>query len=183
MRTFVAIPLPALCRAMLEKIQNDLRPFGADVRWTAVASIHLTLKFLGEIDRALLPRLASALDQHARTSAFELRVRGLGGFPDLRRLRVIWCGVEGQADHLDELQRAVETACQELGFAGEDRPFHPHLTLGRVQGKRNLQPLLDYIRIGQDAECSFAVDHYNIYQSVLTPRGANYTILEKIALL
>ena len=183
MRTFIAIPLPVPCRTLLEDIQSKLRPFGADVRWTAIASIHLTLKFLGEIDRSMLPRLTSALNEHAKTPGFDLRMRGLGGFPDLHRPRVIWCGIEGQVDSLTRLQKAVETACQAVGFAREDRPFHPHLTLGRVQGKRNLQLLLDYIRIGSEGECGFAVDHYNVYQSVLTPCGANYTILEKIPLL
>ena len=99
MRTFIAIPLPAPCRAMLEDIQRNLRPFGADVRWTAIASIHLTLKFLGEIDGSLLPRLASALHEHARTPAFDLRIRGLGGFPDLQKPRVIWCGSKDRQVH------------------------------------------------------------------------------------
>ncbi len=182
MRTFIAVPLPDECHLMLETIQGDLRSFGADVRWAAIPSIHLTLKFLGEIDRTMLPRLAEALNTSTGHGTFSLRIHGLGGFPDLRNPRVVWCGVEGEAEKLAELQKGVEKACENLGFPPEDRPFHPHLTLGRVQGKRNLQQLVEYIRIGSEIECIFTVDHFNIYRSVLTPHGAKYTILQELAL-
>ncbi len=76
----------------------------------------------------------------------------------------------------------MEAECERLGFEREKRGFHAHLTLGRISGKRNLKPLLDYIRIGTELESSFAADNINIYKSVLMPRGAVYTILESIAL-
>ncbi len=182
MRTFIAIPLPGECQSMLERVQASLRSFKADVRWTAIPSIHLTLKFLGEIDRELLPSLSDTLRGTVALQPVSLCIRGLGGFPSLHSPRVIWCGVEGESAKLAELQAAVERACGTLGFAQEDRKFHPHLTLGRVQGKKNLQPLLDYIRIGTEVEASFTVDHFNLYQSVLTPHGAKYTVLEKFEL-
>jgi 2'-5' RNA ligase len=96
---------------------------------------------------------------------------------------VIWCGIEGETERLSELFQRVETACVSLGFAAEARDFHPHLTLGRVKGKRNLQLLRDCIKIGSDLECKFRVDHFNIYKSTLTPRGAEYTVLERIMLV
>jgi len=182
MRTFIAIPLPRECQSMLEKVQDSLRAFQADVRWAAIPSIHLTLKFLGEIDRSSSPRLSGALKEIAAAQPFPLSIRGLGGFPNLHSPRVIWCGVEGDSAKLAGLQTAVEKACETLGLVPEDRIFHPHLTLGRVQGKKNLQPLLDYIRIGTEVEASFTVDHFNLYQSVLTPHGAKYTILEQFEL-
>ena len=180
MRTFIAIPLPQACREILEKMQRPMRSLGADVRWTSIASIHLTLKFLGEIDQAVLPELAAAL-RAIPGAPLELSVRGLGAFPDLRNPRVVWCGVQGDIQRLGTLQYEVESACEILGFEREKRAFHPHLTLGRVNGKRNLQPLLDYIRIGTELESSFAAENVNIYKSVLTPRGAVYTILESVA--
>ncbi len=182
MRTFIAIPLPGECQSMLARVQDNLRAFRADVRWTAIPSIHLTLKFLGEIDRPLLPGLTGALRGMPALRPFSLCIRGLGGFPNLHSPRVIWCGVVGESAKLSELRATVEKVCETLGFAPEDRTFHPHLTLGRVQGKKNLQPLLDYIRIGTEVEASFTVDHFNLYHSVLTPHGANYTILEKFEL-
>jgi 2'-5' RNA ligase len=183
MRTFIAIPLPAEARTLLGEIQQKLRSFGADVKWTAASSIHLTLKFLGEIDPAILPRLTDLLRAGASAEqAFPLSIRGLGGFPNLRLPRVIWCGLEGSTDRLVALQRKVDAACVAAGFAPEERPFQPHLTLGRVRGKSNLQPLLDYIKIGSTFESGFSVNGFNVYQSTLQPKGAVYTLLQKIEL-
>lgn len=95
---------------------------------------------------------------------------------------MIWCGINGGTDSLLRLQQKAEAVCAECGFAPEDRPFHPHLTLGRVNGKRNLQPLLDYIKIGSDLECSFYTNHFNIYRSTLRPQGAEYAVLKSVVL-
>lgn len=181
MRVFIAIPLTRECRETLEQIQAPMRALRADVRWTSIASIHLTLKFLGEIEPRVLPPLTSAI-RSIDCEPFGLCLRGLGGFPTLTNPRVIWYGVEGDTDRLASLQAAVETACENVGFERDRRAFHPHLTLGRVNGKRNLQQLLDYIRIGAALENSFVADSVNIYKSDLTPRGAIYTVLESIAL-
>lgn len=111
-----------------------------------------------------------------------LRLHGVGGFPNLRNPRVIWCGLEGDLPMLEALQQRVESACLGAGFAPEERPFQPHLTLGRVRGKTNLQPLLDYIKIGSALEHAFVAREFNVYQSTLRPQGALYTVLEKIEL-
>ena len=182
MRTFIAVPLPIECARMLAEMQTALRRFSADIRWTAVPSIHLTLKFLGEIDPAILPRLSGALRALPPAAPFTLRLEGMGAFPNLVRPRVIWCGLEGDRPALLQLQERVETECVQAGFERENRHFQPHLTLGRVQGKRNLQPLLDYIKIATSPKCEFVVDHYRIYRSTLTPQGAIYDVLESIPL-
>jgi RNA 2',3'-cyclic 3'-phosphodiesterase len=183
MRTFIAIPLPDACRMMLARMQQNLQRYRAEVRWVAIPSIHLTLKFLGEADTAIIPQLAEALESLSNTQRrFELKLQGLGCFPNPRNPRVIWCGVAGEIERLSALQQKVEIACGALGFAPEDREFHPHLTLGRVNGKRNLQPILDYIKIGSDLECSFQANHFNIYRSILKPQGAEYSVLKSIAL-
>jgi RNA 2',3'-cyclic 3'-phosphodiesterase len=183
MRTFIALPLPAEARALLGNLQAKLRSFGADVKWTAADSIHLTLKFLGEIAPASLPGLVSHLrTETAAEHSFALRVHGLGGFPDLRNPRVIWCGLEGDRAALASVQQKVEAACIQAGFPSEERPFQAHLTLGRVRGKTNLQPLLDYIKIGSTLEHTFTVKALHIYQSTLRPQGALYTVLETMDL-
>lgn len=183
MRTFIAIPIPEECRTMLGRLQQNLRAFRSDVRWAAIPSIHLTLKFLGEANPEILPELAKSIESAVKTQAgFELRLHGLGCFPNQRNPRVIWCGMEGETERLSALHQSVETACASFGFAPENRVFHPHLTLGRVKGKRNLQPLLDCIKIGSDLECKFKADHFNIYKSKLMPQGALYTVLKTIVL-
>ncbi len=183
MRTFIAIPLPAECRTMLEQLQRTLQKFQAEVRWVSVASIHLTLKFLGEVEPKMIPQLTEALkDSMKSRQAITLRLHGLGSFPNPRNPRVLWCGIDGETTELARLQHQVEYACESLGFPPEERSFAPHLTLGRVQGKRNLQPLLDYIKIGSDSEARFHADCFHIYKSILKPQGAEYSVLSTISI-
>jgi 2'-5' RNA ligase len=183
MRTFIAIPLPKECQLMLDQLQQSLRAYRSEVRWVAIPSIHLTLKFLGDVDPEIIPKLSELLEGASKSEhALELRLHGLGCFPNPRNPRVIWCGIIGETESLIRLQQKVENACAELRITPEDRSFRPHLTLGRVNGKRNLQPLLDYIKIGSDLECSFQADHFNIYRSILGPQGAEYTALKSIVL-
>jgi len=183
MRTFIAVPLPPDSQAMLATLQENLRSSKADVRWTSIQSIHLTLKFLGEIDQAIVPRMAEELRAAvASERRFQLRLRGLGGFPNLSSPRVIWCAVQDGKENLLSLQQTVDAACVRLAQAPEERGFKPHLTLGRVTGKTNLQRLLECIKICPVLESTFTVDHINIYKSVLLPRGAVYNVLENIEL-
>jgi RNA 2',3'-cyclic 3'-phosphodiesterase len=168
---------------MLDRMQQKLRPLGADVRWVAIPSIHLTLKFLEEVDPDIIPNLTESLEIATQSQrSFSLRLHGLGCFPNQKNPRVIWCGIDGEAGILTQLQQQVETACAQFGVVPENREFRPHLTLGRVHGKRNLQPLLECIKMGTDLESSFTADHFNIYKSTLKPQGAVYTVLKTIAL-
>lgn len=183
MRAFIAIPIPGPCLETIARIQHGLRESAADVRWTAISSIHLTLKFLGEVDPAIIPELAESLRVVSHgMQAFNLRLSGLGSFPNQKNPRTIWCGILGDTEALSNLQQGIETACMKSGFAPEDRPFRPHLTLGRLKGKRNLDSLADRIKAGSDLECGFSADHFNIYKSVLKPQGAVYTVLETVQL-
>jgi RNA 2',3'-cyclic 3'-phosphodiesterase len=183
MRTFIAIPLPDECQTLLDRMQQKLRSYNADVRWVAFPSIHLTLKFLGEVDPDIIPNLSESLERDTRLQrSFSLQLHGLGCFPHQKNPRVLWCGIDGETAKLSQLQQQVEIACARSGFAPENRDFQPHLTLGRVNGKRNLQPLIECIKIGTDLESSFTVDRFNIYKSTLKPQGADYSILKAIPL-
>jgi 2'-5' RNA ligase len=183
MRTFIALPLPQDSLKVLQGVQANLRSFGAEVRWISIDSVHLTLRFLGEIDSSLLPGLSEGVKNAATGhQKFLLYLRGLGAFPDLRSPRVIWCGIEGEVQKLEQLQKDIEKICIAAGFAPEARQFRPHLTLGRVRGKKNLQRLSDYIKIGPEFESRIEVSQVNIYKSTLTPRGALYDVLDEIAL-
>jgi RNA 2',3'-cyclic 3'-phosphodiesterase len=183
MRTFIAIPLPKECQALLGQMQECLRACNADVRWVAIPSIHLTLKFLGEVDPAVIPALGTALTESSGSErSFELRLHGLGCFPHARNPRVVWCGIDGETENLLHLQQTVETACAKFGFAPEERSFRPHLTLGRVQGRRNIQPLTERIEAGFDTSCVFQADRFHVYKSSLKPQGAEYTVVNTISL-
>jgi 2'-5' RNA ligase len=183
MRTFIAIPIPEPSLEMLEQMQRNLKASRAEVRWTRIASIHLTLKFLGEVDPAVIPAMAEALVVTSKEARhFDLQLAGLGCFPNENNPRVVWCGIQGDTDVLSHLQAGVETVCADFGFPPEDRPFRPHLTLGRVKGRKNLKALADTVAKGSDLESGFRADCFNIYKSVLQPSGAVYTVLETIAL-
>lgn len=183
MRVFIAIPIPEPGLEILAQMQQYLRKSGAEVRWTAISSIHLTLKFLGETDPETVSDLARALRDVAHPAqALDLQLSGLGCFPNQKKPRIVWCGIRGDIEQLEILQETVEGTCMGFGFEPEIRPFRPHLTLGRVRGKKNLPILVDSIMKGTDLECGFSADHFNIYKSVLQPQGAVYTILETIGL-
>jgi RNA 2',3'-cyclic 3'-phosphodiesterase len=183
MRTFIAIPLPNECQVLLDQMQQQLRACKADVRWVAIPSIHLTLKFLGEVVPEAIPKLHGLLSEACKSERrIELVLRGLGCFPNARNPRVIWCGIDGETDSLLRLQHGVESSCAQLGFAPEDRPFRPHLTLGRVQGRKNVQSLMDRVVGGYDHACSFQADRFHIYKSSLKPQGAVYTVLNTVVL-
>jgi 2'-5' RNA ligase len=183
MRTFIAIPIPEECLQVLERAQKELQSYDADVRWASIRSIHLTLKFLGEVNRDLPRELAQSLRAALpQAQPFSLCLAELGSFPGSGNPRVLWCGIGGEQETLSHLQSVVEATCTHYGFPAEERAFNPHLTLGRVKGRRNLRPLMEKIGRVKALECSFRADHFHIYKSVLKPQGAVYTVLETIAL-
>ena len=134
LRSFVAVEIPAGIQSAIAQstagLQKALpRPL---VRWVAAQNLHLTLKFLGDVSPTNLERLAEALKvETARLTGFELSVGGLGAYPTSRRARVFWVGIEAPAA-LASLQRLVEGIAARLGYPPEERPFSPHLTIGRV---------------------------------------------------
>ena len=187
MRVFVAVNFPV---AVVRRIADELALLRAEVAktgwrvaWVPAPNLHLTLKFLGEIPEVQVDPMRSQLGPLlAARAPFELTARGLGAFPDLESPRVIWVGVEESAA-IAALQQEVEGALGELGFAREGRPFHPHVTLGRVKhpGERGeLAPILERRR-----EVRFGggrIDELVIYQSVLEHRGAEYRALARLPL-
>lgn len=183
-RAFLAVDLPESYQAGLRLVQDYLRHSRADVRWTAVAGIHLTLKFFGEIDEPLVDALAAAAARVGRaTPTFTLGVKGVGVFPNLNSPRVIWLGLSGQTEVLRELVHGLEQAFAPLGFPPEKRPFTPHLTLGRVrsgQGREALRRSLETVVLPAFPELQ--VRQLVLMQSTLRPQGALYTPLRQIAL-
>jgi len=133
-RSFIAVPIAPELAGSVEAVQESLRAAGPDVKWVDPGHFHLTLKFLGEVQRerleALWPSVEGLLDGLAR---FRLRLHGVGAFPHPSRPRVIWVAVAEGAPELKALAAAVEKACGLHGFAEEERPFRAHLTVGRVR--------------------------------------------------
>jgi RNA 2',3'-cyclic 3'-phosphodiesterase len=183
-RAFLAVDLSETYRAGLATVQDYLKKSGADVRWTSVAGIHLTLKFFGEIEEDHVDTLAAtAADITCTTPSFTLGVQGVGTFPGPRNPRVIWLGLSGRTDILAMMVQNLEQAFVPLGFPSEKRPFTPHLTLGRVrssQGRETLSRALQTIALPDFPE--LLVDKLVLFRSTLRPQGALYTPLRQIAL-
>jgi 2'-5' RNA ligase len=176
-RLFIAIELDAAVRAALAATVVELARCGADARWSRPDNLHLTLKFLGNVAAEHIDRLAAALRSSvASTPAQAIPVRGLGVFPDARRPRVVWAGID--APFLTALAASIDAACQALGFAAEARPFHPHVTLARLRSRRGWPALR--ARLDAAASRSFGssdVKDVYLFRSDLRPAGAVYTKL------
>lgn len=184
LRTFIAIELPPEMQEQIAQVQARLRrdtPEGV-VRWVQPHGIHLTLKFLGDTPSDKITTIGDALKTVCAAHVpFTFAVKGLGCFPDSRRPRVVWVGVEETEGHLKRLQQAIEQAISPLGFPTEDRAFSPHLTLGRVKEGRgsdagSLGALVT--RLGaQVALGTVYVESVALIRSDLLPGGAVYTPL------
>jgi 2'-5' RNA ligase len=187
-RCFVAIKLPEEITATLSRIQAKLKSGKrSPVKWVDPYSIHLTLKFLGNVNRDMTSQITAAIAEGAQgVSPFHLEIKGLGVFPNTRRVQVIWVGVGGEVEKLLKLQKAVESALERLGFAPETRAFTPHLTLGRVREHASAD---ERQRLGElvastkpEAEHTFPVKVVSLMQSQLTREGAIYSQLSTVEL-
>jgi len=179
MRAFIAIDLPETIRTALRGKQAALRTALPGAAWTRPEGIHLTLKFLGEIPDAKVREVSESLKTLGRFDAFSVAVRGLGFFPDTRRPRVFWAGVDAPPD-LGQLAERVEGAMSKIGFGREDRAFRPHLTLARFRMPRP-QPAAETLlaRQGTEELGSFEVSEYFLFESRLLPQGAEYRKVER----
>lgn len=180
LRAFIAVDISPEVRTQLAQLIRDLDALGADMRTVSAESVHLTLKFLGDIDQETVSSFKQVLEAAARkVQPLQLRFEGLGAFPNLRTPKVIWAGVGGDLSNLTVLFEEVEAGCCRLGVAAENRVFRPHLTLARVRGKKRLKALCDYIKINalNTILGSCAVSGIHLFQSQLRPQGAVHTKL------
>ena len=187
-RAFIAIDLTPEIVQHLEQVSTQLkkRLEGVPVRWVPVDNIHLTLKFLGDVSLANVEMLKKILQTEVDGHhAFEISVGGLGAYPSPRRPRVVWVGVEAPTE-LAAVQSGVENAMARLGYAREERPFSPHLTLGRVsrnavgRDERLIGESIEAIKLGFLGVAR--VNEVHLYKSDLHPNGAVYTRLFTAAL-
>ncbi|MEB2288152.1 MAG: RNA 2',3'-cyclic phosphodiesterase [Anaerolineae bacterium] len=188
-RLFIALPLPDSVIAVLEETQRALKKTASQraVTWVAPRNIHLTLKFLGETPISQRDGIAEALARVAtQHDAFSLSTAHLGCFPDHRSPRVVWVGLAGDQAALRRLQESVERAIAPLGYPAENRPFSPHLTLGRVRRdvrREDAQRLGAVVRKAVlSGEASWLVTELVLFRSELRPEGADYTKLSSAPL-
>jgi 2'-5' RNA ligase len=187
LRAFVAVELTAEIHDMLEARQNELRSAmgraSGGVRWSRAESVHVTLQFLGNVPMSLVPDISAALKVACEgSSALNLAVGGIGAFPNIGRPRVVWIGLEGDTVRLRALATAIGKRLEPLGYK-PDKPFEPHITLGRV--RESVRP--DELRAIAQAlaaqgalgasKVSFMVRSVSLMESHLQPGGSVYTRL------
>jgi 2'-5' RNA ligase len=178
MRLFIAIAIPAEIKTALAALQNDLRRAGAEVSWTRPENIHLTLKFLGEIAEQQSNELAAACaDTAVQFQPFTLSLNQPGVFPNARQPRVLWAGLAGEIETARQLQLQLEQRLSASGVARADKPFQPHLTIGRVKSGKNARQLVALADLHELPALSFAVREIVLMKSELHPAGARYTAL------
>jgi 2'-5' RNA ligase len=176
-RLFVALDIPEAARAAIGALVAKLRPACGDVRWARTEGTHVTLKFIGEVPPEKIEPIKAVLAPIYLSDPIEMKFRNVGFFPNERRPRVFWAGIEAGAE-LGALAAAVETSLEPLGIARELRAFSPHLTLARLESPRGLDSLHDAISRAGPLEFGGTVaKEFHLYQSVLKPAGAEYTRL------
>ncbi|MBI5761491.1 MAG: RNA 2',3'-cyclic phosphodiesterase [Planctomycetales bacterium] len=175
LRTFIAVRIPSTSR--LRQILTQLNQMGSSLKPVSADHLHLTLKFLGDTPEPQIAEIGEIVSQAAAdAAAFELRLVGLGAFPNVHRPDVIWAGIE-TSDTLITLASILESKLETLGFRRESREFHPHLTLARVKAKPppSLFQLLD--EHGTTDVGTVHISSVELFQSELQRGGPKYTVL------
>ncbi len=187
-RCFIAIELPDEVKTGLINLQAQLKTGSQSwVKWVDPYSVHLTLKFLGDVASDRIGPITGAMEEAAQgVSPFQLEVKDLGVFPNLRRVQVAWVGISGEVDKLARLQQRIESNLAGLGFAPEGRRFTPHLTLARLRDRASPD---ERQRLGQliadtrfEAAYTFQVDAISLMRSQLTREGAIYSRISSVEL-
>jgi 2'-5' RNA ligase len=183
-RSFIAVELSKDIAEGVRRIQAGLRDRAEGVGWVRPEGIHLTLKFLGEVDPGRIEGIASRAEASVKARGpFFIGVRGCGGFPNPRHPRVIWIGIDDPSGALKEMQARVEQGMEEMGFTREERKYTPHLTIGRLRsgkGKGEVAQALEAMT-GCDLG-TMEVREICLFRSQLKPTGAEYTKLKVISL-
>lgn len=188
-RTFVAIDLPphvtAAAAGLMSRLRSDMAPDAPDIQWVQPELLHITVKFLGDVDEVELAQVCRGVTSACQDCPpIELDCRELGVFPRPDRPRTIWLGLSGDGcELLKQLQARVETQIVGLGFLQEKRRYEPHVTLGRVRGSTGWTGLAETLaRQAQFSAGRIIVDELTIYASRLSRGGPTYMPLARISL-
>jgi RNA 2',3'-cyclic 3'-phosphodiesterase len=164
---------------LLDGLKKGVQFTKAHPKWVALGSMHLTVKFLGDVEPEAKEQIVASVDKALEGSkAFDFSLMGLGVFPNTKQPRVMWLGVDAGREKLIGLAEGVQSALTPLGFAPEKRKYHPHLTLARIKSLRGVNALMDVMQSHRKVFCGKApLDHLTLYKSELYPDGARYTAL------
>jgi len=182
-RTFIAVPVPVEIREKAGGFIADLKRFNSNVKWVSWQNLHITLKFLGDIEPESIKNIVSALEEAASEfSPFGVEISGCGAFPDFKRPKVFWIGLKKGEDILRELASAIDENLSGLGFMKEKRAFSGHLTIGRVRSLTGINKAVEKMKQNSLDLQAFSVNNIQLIKSTLLPKGPVYTVLNTINL-
>lgn len=183
-RSFIALPLEPEIQQRLKIIQNELHRTGAEVKWVKAEQIHVTLKFLGEIESERLGTVKQILGQTiSPLKEFLLEIDHLGAFPKLENPKIIWVGAKSPGSVIQKMGSSLEEALEKAGFPKEERDFAPHITIGRLKGSLNRFALTQAMKKFTFHEPLVQlVKEVTLFQSTLLPQGPVYEALDVIQL-
>lgn len=185
-RTFIAIEVPDHVKDVLSNVVQTMQKIELiNVRWVRIESIHITVKFMGDINPNLVPQIQTVLEDSAReSSVFCLRLSNLGAFPSLFKPKVLWMGLQGDLESLTKLQLRTDKQLESIGFPKSRIRFHPHLTLGRVKYALTTNQLNRLSEALKDPlhHIHWSVSELHLVQSTLTPTGALHHKLSTVTL-
>jgi 2'-5' RNA ligase len=181
LRTFIALPLDDTLRRRVVAVQQEFADAGGDVKWVEPENLHVTLLFLGEVDALEVVEICRAVrGVVAPIKPFTLSASGVGAFPNLRRPRTLWVGVEEGREELVALHDGIEDALLKLGaYRREDREFTPHITLGRVHGDATPELREALKRAADWHGGTQLLREVHVMSSELTPDGPRYNVVSR----
>ena len=184
MRVFIAIELPEAVKKEMSRVQNKIMNTANKIKWVSYASMHITLKFLGEIKEKRLNKVFEAVERITiERDSFSIEIKGAGIFPDKGSPRVIWIGIKEGSIELTQMAKELEKKLSEQGFPQEGKKWMPHITLGRVKQLKDEEIIRKLITEERHTPGGKAkVKEVTVMQSHLTPRGAIYSSLQRFSL-
>jgi 2'-5' RNA ligase len=182
MRAFIAIDLSKEIKEYLSFLQAQLKKSNADVKWVAPDNLHITLKFLGEINEAHTKQVIGIIKSIASAhTQFHLKPGSIGAFPSTKSPRVLWVGLTNGDYESKEIAKKLESMLEKTGFPKEDTPFSSHITIGRARSNYNRDTLIQYLNklsTGIQKEIPEGkITHITLFKSILTPKGPVYEIV------
>ncbi len=181
-RAFIAIAISESVREKIAGLQENLKKHQERISWTKPGNIHLTLKFLGDIEESKIKLIGESLTTAIKEfQPFKFWVNNLGAFPNLMRPRILWVNIDNPGNELSEIQNSIEEQLNQLGFPKEKKRFNPHLTIGRVKLQVSDQFIERFKTVKFDGD-EVKVEEIIFMKSKLDPKGAIYTPLKKLRL-
>ncbi len=182
LRVFIAIDVEdPLLVSRIERIKDSVVATGVPMKPVETENLHITLRFIGEVPAGVVEEIKREVMEPLRFKPFKVTLAGLGAFPSPARPRVVWIGISEGLEELRALRDEIEAGLRRLGVRPDDKEFHPHLTLARIKGSRNIQALVKLLQEMQDYEVgSFTVTSVRLKKSTLTRHGPIYETLMEV---